>query len=167
MEVEWKAFQIRPGVPLEGMPRVLKPGERNELSPGARQLSEEIGLKMKRPTFIACSRPALESAEYAKEQGKFDEFHLAVFKAYWEDNRNIGLRDVLRDIAGSCGLDADELERCLDERIYADRIDVQNLEARELGINGVPAYVIRGRIIEGAQPYEVFQHAVSLEQFNR
>ena len=88
-------------MPLEGMPRLQKPGEGNELSPGVKNLSEEIGLKMKRPSFIACSRPALEAAEYAKEKGKFDQFHLAVFKAYWEEGKNIGERSILREIAKS------------------------------------------------------------------
>ncbi len=117
---------------------------------------------MKRPAFIACSRPALEAAEYAKEQAKFDQFHLAVFKAYWEEGRNIGLRSVLRSVAEGCGLDGDELERCLNEGRYADRIDRQNEEARAWGINGIPAYVIGDQLVEGAQPYEIFQRAVEL-----
>ncbi len=153
---------MRPGTPLEGLPRRQKPGEGNDLSPGVRSLSDEIGLKMKRPAFIACSRPALEAAEYAKEQAKFDQFHLVVFKAYWEEGRNIGLRSVLRSVAEGCGLDGDELEHRLNEGHYADRIDRQNEEARALGINGIPAYVIGDHLIEGAQPYEIFQRAVEL-----
>ena len=128
-------------------------------------LSEELGLRMTRPSFIACSRPALEVAEYAKEHDSFDKLHLAIFKAYWEDSRNIGLRSVLRDIAERCGLDGDELELCLDEGWYVQRIERQNEEARELGINGVPAYVIGRNIVEGAQPYEIFQRAMSSNPF--
>ena len=148
-------------MPLEGMPRPQKPGEGNELSPSARRLSEELGLQMTKPPFIACSRPALEAAEYAKEHDSFDNLHLAIFKAYWEDSRNIGLRSVLRDAAERCGLDGDELELCLEEGWYVERIEKQNEEARELGINGVPAYVIGRNIIEGAQPYEIFQSAIT------
>ena len=116
---------------------------------------------MIKPPFIPCSRPALEAAEYAKEHDSFDKFHLAVFKALWEDGKNIGFRSVLRDIAEGCGLDGDELELCLDEGWYVERIDRQNQEARELGINGVPAYIIGRYLVEGAQPYEVFQRAVT------
>ena len=115
VEVEWQAFQLRPETPLEGLPRPQRPGEGNELPPFVKRLSERAGLQMRRPPFIACSRPALEAAEYAKTQGCFDQFHLAVFKAYFEDCRNIGQRSVLRDIAERSGLDVDELERCLDE----------------------------------------------------
>ncbi|MFC2016495.1 DsbA family protein [Chloroflexota bacterium] len=164
VEVEWKAFEIRPGTPLEGIPRHQKPGEVKELSPNIKNLSDEIGLQMKRPTFLACSRPALEAAEYAKEQAKFDQFHLATFKAYWEEGRNIGLISILRDVAERCGLDGDELEHCLNEGRYTERIDRQNEEARALGINGIPAYIVGGYLVEGAQPYEIFQRAMELVQ---
>ncbi len=155
---------MRPGTPLEGMPRPERLGEGQELSPSVKSLSDEVGLEMKRPAFIACSRPALEAAGFAKEQGKFDQFHLGIFKAYWEEGRNIGLRSVLRDVAEGCGLDGDELERCLDEGHYTETIDSQNEEARALGINGIPAFIIGDYFVEGAQPYEIFRKAVELMQ---
>jgi predicted DsbA family dithiol-disulfide isomerase len=145
---------------VEGLPRNQKPGESTELSPNVRSLSDAIGLKMIRPAFIACSRPALEVAEYAKEQGTFDQFHLAVFKAYWEDGKNIGIRSILRGIAESCGLDGDEVEHLLDEAHYSKEIDRQNEEAKVLGISAIPAYIIGEQLIEGAQPYTVFRRAV-------
>ena len=121
---------------------------------------------MKSPDFIACSRPALEAAEYAKEQAKFDQFHLAIFKAYWEESRNIGLRSVLRDVAEKCGLDGDELEYRLDEGRYAERVDRQNEEAKAFDINGIPAYIVGGYLIEGAQPYDNFQRLMEMIRKN-
>jgi predicted DsbA family dithiol-disulfide isomerase len=162
--VEWKAFELRPGLPLEGIPRPLKPGQKNELASSVKTLSDEVGLKMKRPEFVACSRPALEAAEYAKDQMKFDEFHLSVFKAYWEDGKNIGQRSVLCEIASECGMDGNKLEEALKEGRYAGRVNEQNEEARVLGITGIPAYIIGGYLVEGAQPYQIFKRAVELVQ---
>jgi predicted DsbA family dithiol-disulfide isomerase len=149
-------------MPLEGVPRPLKPGEGKELSESVRRLSSEIGLKMIRSPFIACSRPALEAAEYAKEHGKFDTFHLAVFKAYWEEGKNIGLRHVLRDVAEDIVLDWNELERCLDEGLYSERIERQSEEAKAMGITGIPTGIIGDYVIVGAQPYKVFQRAMEM-----
>ena len=132
------------------------------MSPNAKLLSEELGLKMQRPNFIPSSRPALEAAEYAKEQGAFDQFHLAVFKAYWKDARNIGDISVLRDLAGKCGLDGNGLELSLNEHRYASTIEWQNEEAIELGIVLIPSYIIGYHLIEGPQPYEYFQRIMSL-----
>lgn len=162
VEVEWKAYELKSGLPSSGIPRPRKPGEGNELSSGVKRLSSEVGLEMKRPSFIASSRAALEAAEYAREKGRFDEFHLAVFKAYWEDGMNIGLRSVLREVAESCELNWSELARCLDEGHYTRRIEQQNEEARIKGITGVPAYIIGDYLIEGAQPYRIFQRAMEM-----
>lgn len=160
--MEWKAFELRPGTPPEGMPRPVKPGETGELSENVKHLADEIGLKMIRPSFTPNSRPALEAAEYAKEKGKFEAFHLAVFRAFWEDAKNIGLHDVLKEIAESCGLDGAELMRALDEGRYTAMVVKQDAEAHEMGINGIPAYIVGRYFIEGAQPYTVFQKAMGL-----
>ena len=140
----------------------MKPGEVSELSASVRNLADEIGLKMVRPPFTPNSRPALEAAEYAKEKGKFEAFHLALFKAFWEDAKNIGLHDVLREIAESCGLDGTELMRALDEGRYTAVVVKQDAEAHELGVTGIPAYIVGNYFIEGAQPYSVFQKAMNL-----
>ncbi len=162
VKVEWKAFELRPGLPPEGIPRPEKPGEGRELSPGVKRLADEVGLKMRRPDFIASSRLALEAAEFAREKGRFDEFHLALFKAYWEECRNIGRRDVLRDVAEKSGLPGDELLKALDEGRYSALVDAQNEEARRFGVSGIPAFIIGGCLVEGAQPYVVFQNAIGL-----
>jgi len=146
------------------MPRPQKPGEGNELSPGVKKLADEIGLKMIRPTFIASSRSALEAAEYASEKGKFDRFHLAIFKAYWEDGKNIGSRSVLLEIAAGCGLDPAELEKALNEKSYSSIINKDNAEAAAMGINGIPAYIIGGYLLVGAQPYRIFRRAMEQSQ---
>ncbi len=164
MQVDWKAYELRPGLPPEGIPRVPKPGEVNGFQPHLILYADEAGLKMKRSPITPCSRPAMEVAEYAREQGKFDQFHLAVFKAYWEEAKNIGLRSVLRETAQESGLDAAEVERCLDEGRYTQVVRKQSEEARRSGINGIPAYVIGGRLIEGVPPYGVLQQAVEEAQ---
>ncbi len=160
MDLEWKAYELRPGLPPEGIPRTPKAGEMNGFLPYLSERADELGLKLKRSPIVPCSRLALEIAEYAKEQGKFDQFHLAVFKAYWEEAKNIGLRSVIREIVQECGLDADEVERCLNEGRYRQVILTQSEEAKRSGINGIPAYVIGGCLIEGVQPYQFFQRAV-------
>ena len=160
VRLEWKAYELRPGLPPEGIPRTPKPGEVRGFPTYLNELAKELGLKLKRSPIIPNSRPALEAAEYAREQGKFDQFHLAVFKAYWEEAKNIGLISVITKIAAECGLDAREVERCLQEGRYTEEVKAQSEEAKQSGINGIPAYVIDDFLIEGVQPYEVFQRAV-------
>ncbi len=155
---------MRPGLPPEGIPRTPKEGEVNGFTPVLRQYAEEQGLKLKRSPILPCSRPALEVAEYAKEQGRFEQFHLAIFKAYWEEAKNIGLRSVIREAAEKSGLDIAGVERCLDNGLYTQTVIEQSEEAKESGINTIPAYVIGGLLLEGVQPYEFFQKAMEFVQ---
>ncbi|MFC1861238.1 DsbA family protein [Chloroflexota bacterium] len=162
VDLEWKAYELRPGLPPEGIPRTPKTGEVNGFLPNLSERADEVGLKLKRSPIVPCSRLALEVAEYSKEHGKFDQFHLAIFKAYWEEAKNIGLRSVIREVVQECGLDAGEVERCFDEGRYTQAIKTQSEEAKRSGINGIPAYVVGGFLIEGAQPYQFLQKAMEM-----
>jgi predicted DsbA family dithiol-disulfide isomerase len=157
VQIEWRAYELRPGTPPGGIPRIPKPGGVNGFPPNLVEYAEEVGLKLVRSPVIPYSLAALEVAEYAKGQRKFDQFHLAVFKAYWEEAKNIGLRDILLQIAQESGLDTGEVASCLDQGRYATLIKKQSEEAKQSGINGIPAFVIGSYLIEGAQPYSVFQ----------
>jgi predicted DsbA family dithiol-disulfide isomerase len=125
-------------------------------------MAAEVGLPMTDRDWISNSRPALEAAEYAREQGCFDPFHRAVFDAYFAEGRDIGKRDVLRDIATTVGLDADGMIDALNEGRYADRVDDDLDLSRRIGLTGVPAFIIGNRAIVGAQPYEVFEYVMGL-----
>jgi predicted DsbA family dithiol-disulfide isomerase len=160
VNTEWKAYELRPGLPPEGIPRTPRAGEINGFPPHLIERADKLGLKLKRSSIVPCSRPALEVAEYAKEQGKFDQFHLAVLKAYWEEAKNIGLRSVIHEITQACGLDISEVDRCLEEKRYAQVIRTHSEEAKNSGFNGIPAYVIGNFLIEGVQPYQFFQKAM-------
>ncbi len=109
---------------------------------------------------VSNSRLALEAAEFAKDQGKFEEFHKALFRAYFADERNIGLMDVLLDVAGKVGLDIQQLKQALENRTYQQQVQDQVDYAHELGITGAPTFFINNQLIVGLQPYEVFRQAV-------
>ncbi len=149
-------------MPPEGIPRQPKPGEIDGLQPAIKAYSDEMGLKMKRSPFMPSTRLALEAGEYAREMGKFDEFHLAVFKAYWQECKNIGLKPVLKEVAEQVGLDADEMERRLDEGRYKKLVKEQSQGAKNSGVNGIPAYIIGGYLVEGVQPYEYFKQIADM-----
>lgn len=125
-------------------------------------MAAEAGLTMTDRNWISNSRPALEAAEYAREQGRFEPFHRAVFDAYFAEGRDIGKHDVLREIATSVGLDADGMIDALNDGRYVDRVDEDLEISRQIGLTGVPAFIIGNRAIVGAQPYEVFEYVMGL-----
>ena len=160
VEFDVAAYDLKPGLPPEGLPRkqvyagrVYPPGYVDSM----RETARESGIDMKRPAIIANTRKAHEATEYARDHGRLWEFHRAVFKAYWEDERDIGDVGVLADVASTCGLDADGLGEALADGRYGGRVREQMEWGRAAGVTGVPTTIFNERFaVVGAQDYEVF-----------
>jgi predicted DsbA family dithiol-disulfide isomerase len=154
------AYDLKPGLPPEGLPREQVYAGRVYPSgyvDNMREIARQSGIEMKRPPIIPNTRKAHEATEYARDGGRLWEFHRAVFKAYWEDERDIGDEDELADVASSCGLDADGLREALADGRYAGRIREQMEWGRAAGVTGVPTTVFNERFaVVGAQDYEVY-----------
>ena len=164
IEITGKAFLLRPDIPPEGRPRPQSAdgSDDNELREPLRTHATELGLtKMKRPPTTSYTLPALEATEYAAEQGKFEEFHKACYRAYWEEMQDIGKLEVLESIARDCGLDWPELEERLKSEYYRQEVLTQYLMGRKIGFQGIPGFIIGNNKFTGAAPYEVFQTAAN------
>ncbi len=160
--VEGKAFLLRPDTPMEGAPRQPRPGESgDQLSEPLRTYAEQAGLVMRRSSLIPYTMYSLEATEYAQQHGQFDAFHLAAYKAYWEDGKNLGDLAVIQELALKCGLDWTELSARLESGYYRDTVLTQYQQAINLGIRGIPAFLIGNQLFTGAQPYEIFKLAMA------
>ena len=158
LTLQGKAFILRPDTPKEGTPRQPRPGELGDhLSDPLRTYAEEAGLVMRRPPVIPYTIYALEATEYAQQQGQFDAFHLAAYKAYWEEGKDLGDLAVIQGLAMGCGLDWPELSERLESGYYRETIDTQFQQATSLGIHGIPAFLIGNQLFTGAQPDDVFK----------
>ncbi len=111
--------------------------------------------------WLSNTRLSLEAAEFARDMGRYDEFHHHTFKAYFSDSRNIGDMDVLLDVAEKSGLNRKELKLALDEKRYADRIRQGSEEARAAGVTAIPAFFIEGgEFLTGAVSEDRFREAL-------
>lgn len=124
-------------------------------------VAESVGLVMQTRDVIINSRRALGAAEFAREHGKFEEMHHALFKAHWEGTGRLENIDDLVRIGESIGLDGAALRAAIDQNRYADIIDENRRDASSVGINAIPAHVFGRRyLVLGAQPFEVFKQVV-------
>jgi predicted DsbA family dithiol-disulfide isomerase len=166
VDVEWKGFEIHPETPAGGSDLAsLGFDEATATAMRSRvlELSDEAGLELNLPSRISNSRLALQIAEFAKEKGKFKEYHEAVFGAYWQEAKDIGHREQLFSLAAQAGLDLEELEAYLESGKAAAKLNQHLQEVREYGISGVPTFVIGDKMVVGAQPYEVLKKVLSEE----
>jgi predicted DsbA family dithiol-disulfide isomerase len=117
---------------------------------------------MTMPHVVSNSHLSLEAAEFAREHGGFEAYHRALFRAYFEDRRDIGDVDVLCEIADANGVDSQGLRQALADERYAAEIDRITNEAREDEVLSTPTFIYEGGFrLTGAQDYAVFRSITS------
>ncbi len=124
------------------------------------KVATELGLPWGRRTRTYNSRRAQELGKWAEALGKGDEFHQAVFQAYFAAGRNIAAISVLQEIAGTVGLDGRMAEQALAERTFKEAVDRDWDYSRTCGVTAVPTFMVAGRLVVGAQPYQALQDLV-------
>lgn len=159
--LEWKGFQIHPEYPATGIPleqRMAQYGkERYEaIWRKIQALAADIGLEMHRPPLLTNSLLALEATEYAKVCGREEEFSRAVYRAYFQEGKNIGDIEVVVAIATAVGLDGQILREHLHAGTYSAQMRAFQHEAHTLGVSGVPTFIVGPAQIVGAQARDVF-----------
>lgn len=131
------------------------PEQIQQMHQGLKARAAELGLPLDPSPKLVNTHGALMLAEYARDQGKADEVHSLLFKAYFAQGRNLAEEAVLREVAQSAGLDPDEAMGALTNPVYEERISNAKLEAQTYGITGAPTFIINDRYkIVGAQPYD-------------
>lgn len=105
-------------------------------------------------TMTFNSRLAQELAAWAVTQPGGGAIHDALFKAYFLDGLNLAEVDVLLGVADQINLEVDEARRVTADRSFRQQVDADWQRSAELGITGVPTFVVGGHGVVGAQPYE-------------
>jgi predicted DsbA family dithiol-disulfide isomerase len=165
IEIQWTAFPLHPETPEEGLTlEELFAGRSVDIErimSRLRQVANELGLPLGERKKTYNSRLAQELAKWAESKGKGDEFHEAVFRAYFVDGKNIGKVDELVLLAKSVGLPEKEAKQVLVSRTFREAVDSDWSRSHAMGVTAVPTFVIGQQAAVGAEPYEV------LEQFLR
>jgi len=168
LDVEWWPYELRPGTPPEGilLERIAEGGGyTSQYLAYVEEAAAQAGIRMKRRALLPNSRPSLEAAEFAREAGRFEALHRALFRAYFEEGEDIGDEEVLAHLAGECDLDAGALVAALRERRYEKLVDEKVRWAYGQNLGGVPAFIFcprgsreeDGFVVLGAQEYDVFK----------
>ena len=163
IEIRWRAFPLHPETPEEGVTLEELFAGRNMDIPSAmarlKKVAKELDLPWGERKKSYNSRLAQELGKWAEAKGKGDEYHDAVFRAYFVDGKNIAKTDVLMGLVRAVGLPENEAGESLQMRAFKESVDADWTLVDQLGISSVPTFVVDGDAVAGAQPYEV------LEQF--
>ena len=129
-------------------------------------LAERLGVQMKLPSIspYPYTNLAFQALEFAKGHGKADEYNDAVFRAFFQQSRDIGNPDVLAEIAQEVGLDAKALRIALEQGAYRERVQQLLHTAYErVGVTAVPTMIIGRQRLEGLYPAETIRQVIDSE----
>lgn len=110
------------------------------------------------PVLGPDSLSAALAAECADDQGKFWDFHDALYSA--PDQLT---REAFLSYAESLEMDIDTFTTCYDEQQHRSEIINDYVTGQNLGVSGTPTFFINGRILIGAQPLDTFVLAIEAE----
>ena len=172
VDIVWRAFELNPSAPREDDEGKYSVRLAKKYGTSARDAEEMIsrmsgvakdeGLNMN----FEVIRPgntfnAHRLLHLALGQGLQDALKERFFRGYFSEGEAIGNDDTLLRLAVEAGLQAEQVKSVLGSAAYAQEVRQDETEARELGISGVPFFVLAERYgISGAQPSEVLAEAL-------
>jgi predicted DsbA family dithiol-disulfide isomerase len=163
------AFPLHPETPEQGQTLeelfAGRPIDINGVMMRLKKAADEAGLPLTQRNMTYNSRKATELGKWAEEMGKGDAYHDRIFRAYFANGLNISDIEVLKDISREVGLDSAGVEEVIGKRIYKRAVDDDWAYSLKIGIGAVPTFLMNGRMLEGAQPYEVLKRFLNRELF--
>jgi predicted DsbA family dithiol-disulfide isomerase len=172
VEVEYHSFELAPDTPVD-----FEGSEVDFLVRHKRMSVEQVRAMLDRVTRIAAGEgldydfdavrhtntvKAHQLLHYAKARGRQLEVKERLLRAYFVEGRHVGRAEDLAELAAETGLDREDVLRSLGEDEYLAAVRADGRTALEYGIQGVPFFVIDGRLgLSGAQPAEAFTQALS------
>src|ERR1700680_923080 len=153
VSVVWRSFQLDPnspttseGDPLDrlvakyGMSRADAEGAQARGTANAASVGLDFHLDRARSgnTF-----DAHRLLHYALSAGKQQDLKERLMAGYFVDGEAVGERDVLTRLAGEVGLDEPAVREVLESDGFAEEVRQDEQGARDLGITGVPFFVVR------------------------
>jgi predicted DsbA family dithiol-disulfide isomerase len=158
-QIGWLPFQLNPGMPKEGVPRAeyrrgkfgsMERSRQLDARVIADGLREGIDFAFDRIERTPNTSEAHRLIALAENQGAVVD---ALFRAYFEDARDIGDPAVLADIAAQCAVTG------WPEK--APDVSALEEEVRAMGISAVPTFIFdRKSGISGAYPAETLAQAI-------
>ncbi len=106
------------------------------------------------------SASAAEAAYCAGDQGKFWEYHDILYSNWTGENAGDFAPDKLHQYAAAAGLDTNKFNDCLRRGLHKGQVQQDVADAQADGIHATPSFVINGKLIEGAQSFDVMQQEI-------
>jgi predicted DsbA family dithiol-disulfide isomerase len=164
VRIEWLPFQLNPDMPEGGIARAdyrrakfgsVEKGRMLDARVAQEGAGEGIAFAFDRMQRTPNTIAAHQLIDLAQKQGKGNAVVDALFRAYFEEAKDIGDAEVLKLIADAAGVSGWPGEK--DKATVAEKEE----RVRELGISGVPTFIFNKESgLFGAYPPEQLAQAI-------
>jgi predicted DsbA family dithiol-disulfide isomerase len=171
VEVIWKSFEIDQNAKRDytgGFYAMLAekfnttPDKAKTMNQRVIKMASEAGLKFNMDNAIPTnSFDAHRLMQLGAKHGLANKVEEKVFSAYFTEEKHIGNKETLKNIAGEIGLNAEETDKMLKGDEYSYEVRTDEDEAHEIGVSGVPFFIFnRKYAVSGAQPVHLFSEVL-------
>lgn len=166
LKINWCFLEIHPENSAQGEPVTdldYSSEFWDELMRNLKRIAEEENIPLAEHTFTTNSKDASLLSEASKQLGRetFYQLHEKLFTAFFVDKRNIGDRNILRDIAKECGINDQIIDAAWTEEKYQQRL-LENLNhAKRHKIKSVPTFIFGERVLTGVVDEAVMREAAA------
>lgn len=171
VEIEWKSFQLNPTLKTNTSTSIHQYladvkgwnlDYAKQLNQQVTEMAAQVGLTYNfDEAVVANSFNAHRFSHLAKKYNQGDAAEEQLFKAYFTNGKNIDDVDTLAGLGAEIGIDSNEVKETLSTNTYADEVHHDMYEAEQLGIRGVPFFVMNNHYaVSGAQATEVFLNTI-------
>jgi len=110
----------------------------------------------------ATSQKLAEAAYCAGDQGKYWEYKDYIFANQLNlySSANAPVDKYITSFAEAIELELPTFEECLSNRSYKDRVQQDQIDAVQAGINSTPSFLVNGELLIGNRPFGDFQQAI-------
>ncbi len=172
VEIEWRSFELDPGAPKsidgpldEMLSRKYRLGisRARAMMENMRQMAESEGLQLRfEDAKSGNTLDAHRLIHFAKAKGRGAEMKERLLRAYFTDGLPISDPNTLADLAADVGLDRDAAAEALAAGDFEANVRADEAEARQIGITGVPFFLIDGKFgVSGAQTPDTLLHVLN------
>ncbi|MDH5388053.1 MAG: DsbA family protein [Gammaproteobacteria bacterium] len=166
LKINWCFLEIHPENSAKGDPVTdldYSSDFWDELMRNLKQVAKEENIPLAEHTFTTNSKDSLLLSEASKQLGReiFYLLHEKIFTAFFVDKKNIGDRNILRDIAKDCGIDNNVIDAAWSEPGYQQQLLENFNHARKHKIKSVPSFVFGERILTGVVDEAIMRKAAA------
>ena len=168
--MRWRPYQLDPTIPAEGMERgdylraeVRDPARIEGAHRRMAEMGREVGISydFKRIRRSPNTLDAHRVIRWAEPEGLQTRTAMALFRRYFELGEDVSEPGVLRAAAEEAGMDGAAVAALLAGEADRAEVRAEAEAAREMGVTGVPTFVIAGQyVLTGAQPVEVWEDVI-------